>query len=499
MAPIDGEDPAREPVRSAIQRGSARGAAWLALAVVLVAALAITGGDPATQPGGVRFGGAPTATELDLTASELDLLRAEAIPLVGSASDYDALLERIGDAGWVLIGDASHGTHEFYRERAKITERLIAEKGFDAVAVEADWPAAAGVDRYVRGLESRSFGIEALEGFGRWPQWMWRNTDVLDFVTWLREHNERVRDPDDATGFYGLDLYSIPTSIEALLQYLEDADPAAAARARARYACFDRFGENGERYGSAPVPRGASSCAAEAAEQFTEMQDRVGGEQDCHVPREADAFGAMQNARVVRNAVAFYQPPGGDDLPWNIRDRHMAETLDALAACLGGAGTDTKIVVWAHNSHLGDARATEMASRGQLNLGQLVREAHGEDAVLIGTTTHRGTVLAASAWEGPVQRKEVRPALDGSYESVFHAVADAGAPNFMLSLRDDPRVGSALGRDRPERAIGVLYLPETERWSHYFDATSRRAVRRRAALRRDARRARSRRARRRPA
>jgi erythromycin esterase-like protein len=380
-------------------------------------------------------------------------------PLTGSANDYDALVELVGDARLVLIGEASHGTHEFYRERALITRRLIEEKGFGAVAVEADWPDAYRVNRYVRGADDDPDGERALRGFERFPTWMWRNADVLDFVGWLRDHNQRSA---RAAGFYGLDLYSLYRSVEAVIRYLADVDPPAAERARERYGCFERF-EESQAYGHA-VARGVSEpCRRAVVSQLAELQRRAGDYlQRDGLAAEDEQFYAEQNARLVLNAEEYYRTMfDGAEPSWNLRDRHMADTLDRLLAHLDRHDGDTRAVVWAHNSHVGDARATEMGARGELNIGQLARHRYGDSAFLIGFTTYEGTVSAASNWDSPVERKRVRPALAGSYELLFH---QHGVPRFWLTAADARK----LGEPRLERAIGVIYRPETERASHYF-------------------------------
>jgi erythromycin esterase-like protein/predicted phosphoribosyltransferase len=410
-----------------------------------------------------------------------EIVRSRAQRLSGDTHDYDALLDAIGGARFVLIGEATHGTHEFYRERAFITERLIAEKGFAAVAVEADWPDAYRVNRYVRGLSDDASAIEALGDFGRFPTWMWRNVDVVDFVSWLRAHND-TRPPEGRAGFYGLDLYSLRASLEAVLEYLDRVDAEAAARARIRYGCFDPFAEELQAYGYATEFGLTPTCEREAVAQLVDMQ-RLRMEAAGHGRRDAveDLFQTEQNARLVKNAETYYRAMfRGRQESWNVRDRHMVDTLGELAAFLstrspsGGSpmrqppwGGTARIVVWAHNSHLGDARATEMGDRGELNLGQLVRERAGTDAVLIGFTTHDGTVTAASEWDLPPERKTVRPSLPGSFERLFH---ETGVERMLLPLRDDLVLAGTVADSRLERAIGVIYLPRSERTSHYFAA-----------------------------
>ena len=397
------------------------------------------------------------------------LIQSHARPLTGARTDYDPLLELIGDARFVLLGEASHGTHEFYRTRAEITKRLIAEKGFAAVAVEADWPDAYRINRYVRGASDDGEAVDALGDFERFPAWMWRNADVLDFVGWLREYNDDLESGAAKVGFYGLDLYSLHGSIDAVLRYLDKVDPEAARRARYRYSCFEHFGEDTQAYGYAASVGITDSCENEVVTQLIELQRRAAdlAQRDGRVAAD-EFFFAEQNARLVKNAEQYYRSMfHGRVSSWNLRDGHMAETLDALRAHLDLQRRGTKIVVWEHNSHLGDARATEMGERGEWNVGQLVREQVGAQAVLVGFTTYDGTVTAATDWGGPAERKSVRPALSGSYEALFH---QARSKRFLLNLRDDAAVASTLRTPRLERAIGVIYRPETERVSHYFRA-----------------------------
>jgi erythromycin esterase-like protein len=389
--------------------------------------------------------------------------------LSGEARDYDPLLKLIHGARFCLLGEATHGTHEFYRERAEITKRLIKEQGFTAVAVEADWPDAFRVNRYVRGLSDDRNANEALGGFKRFPTWMWRNTVVLDFVEWLRDYNSSLSEDATKVGFYGLDLYSLYTSIEAVLGYLNKVDPAAAQRARYRYSCFEHFAEDTQVYGYAASFGLSESCEREVIEQLIELRRQAAdyASRDGRVAQD-EFFFAEQNARLVLNAERYYRSMfRGRVESWNLRDRHMAETLGALVTHLNAQGQTAKIAVWEHSSHLGDARATYMADYGELNVGQLVRQQYGNDARLIGLTTYTGTVTAASEWDGPAERKRVRPALDESYEALF---SQTGETNFLLMLREDRRLANVLREPRLERAIGVIYLPQTERQSHYFDA-----------------------------
>jgi len=405
---------------------------------------------------------APTAAAL------VEVLRATGHLLTGASRDYDPLMERIGGARFALLGEASHGTHDFYCERAEITKRLIKEKNFTAVAVEADWPDAYRVDRYVRGVSDDIDAVEALAGFRRFPTWMWRNTVVVDFIEWLRKYNDGLAAGSPKVGFYGLDLYSLHASMKAVLRYLERVDPEAARRARERYSCFDQFGEDTQVYGFMTRLNLSKSCEEEVVRQLVELQRRGANLARGGGAAEEEHFYAVQNARLVKNAEAYYRAMFLEEVSsWNLRDRHMAETLDALVAHLGRNDGGAKIAVWEHNSHLGDARATDMAQRGELNVGQLVREKYGRDAVLIGFTTYQGTVTAASDWGGPAERKQVRPALPGSYEAMFHSLQRS---RLLLLWREGDNVAAGLRSSLLERAIGVIYRPDTERQSHYFGA-----------------------------
>src|SRR2546423_5931871 len=398
-----------------------------------------------------------------------DVIKRASEPLEGKFDDYDSLVKLIGEARFCLLGEATHGTHEFYRERAEITKRLIKEKHFTAIAVEADWPDAFRVNRYVRGLSADRNADEALSGFKRFPTWMWRNNVVLDFVEWLRDYNASLSNGATKVGFYGLDLYSLYSSIEAVLGYLIKVDPAAAKRERYRYSCFEHFAEDTQAYGYATNFGLTESSEREVIEQLIELRRRAAdyANRDGRVAQD-EFFFAEQNARLVLNAEQYYRSMfRGRVESWNLRDRHMAETLEALVTHLNAQNQIAKVAVWEHNSHLGDARATYMADYGELNVGQLVRERYGSEAVLVGFTTYTGTVTAASDWDGPAERKRVRPALEDSYEASFH---EADIKNCFLPLRDAGSVSSALRDPRLERAIGVIYLPRTQRQSHYFDA-----------------------------
>jgi erythromycin esterase-like protein len=399
------------------------------------------------------------------SSSVANLVKEHAHVLTGTTDDYKPLLDLIGDSNFVLLGEASHGTHEFYASRAKITKQLIREKGFNAIAVEADWPDAYRVNRFIRERSSDEEAIEALEDFKRFPTWMWRNADVLNLVGWLREYNGHHAPAYGKVGWYGLDLYSLFRSMEAVLQFLDKVDAEAAARARARYACFDHYSDNSQAYGYAASTGRSKACEGAVMDQLMELSKQAGryakGDLD-------EFFYAQQNARLVRNAEEYYRTMfEGHVDSWNLRDRHMMETLEHLVAHLKARVSKAKIIIWAHNSHLGDARATQMGELGELNLGQLVRQQYPGDAFLVGYTTYSGTVTAASDWDQPPERKRVRPALRGSYESIFH---DVDLPRFFVSMRNH-QIEEALSSQRLERAIGVVYRPETERASHYFNSS----------------------------
>lgn len=380
-------------------------------------------------------------------------------------ADLDPLLDRIGEAEVVLLGEASHGTSEFYRMRQRITRRLIEERGFRIVAVEADWPDAERVDEYVRGRTARGAparGERPWEAFARFPTWMWRNHAVLGFVEWLRAYNDG-RPTHEQAGFYGLDLYSLYTSLHEVLAYLDERHPDLAETARSRYACLIPFESDPALYGRAVVTEQYRGCEDEAVAMLRDLLKQrldysAGGE-------DRALFDATENARVVRDAERYYRAMFyGSPSAWNLRDTHMAETLRAVRAFRGGA----KAVVWAHNSHGGDAAATQMGQRGEINVGHLCRETYGDAAYLIGFGTHAGTVAAASGWGDPVEVKRVRPSHEESYERLCHA---SGATRFFLPLRHAPEdLRYELGHPRLERAIGVIYRPETELQSHYFHA-----------------------------
>ncbi|MDB5036803.1 MAG: uncharacterized protein JWQ35_331 [Bacteriovoracaceae bacterium] len=372
----------------------------------------------------------------------------------------EMILDRIGDSRLVLLGEASHGTSEFYEMRARISQALIARKNFNFVAVEADWPDAEKIDRYVR---HRTGPVHQFEAFSRFPEWMWRNREVQDFTHWLHEWNLN-RPKEKRAGFHGLDLYSLHTSINSILHYLEQVDLQSAARAREHYSCLQPFMRDPVQYGAATLSGLHRECADDVTAVLRELlQKRL---EYIQKSDEEKFFNALQNARVVEDAEKYYKIMYyGSAESWNLRDRHMFETLKAL---LDYYGENSKGIVWAHNSHLGDASATDKEFRDELNVGQLCREEFARKAYLIGFGTDHGTVAAASAWGEKMEIKKVRPSLIESYEHICHRT---NVSSFFLPLQNSNQdFRDALMKPRLERAIGVIYRPETERLSHYFYA-----------------------------
>jgi protein-L-isoaspartate(D-aspartate) O-methyltransferase len=380
----------------------------------------------------------------------------------GAVADapLDALMDRIGDARVVLLGEATHGTSEFYLMRARITRALVERKGFDLVAVEADWPDAARIDHYVR---ERDVPRQEWSAFARFPTWMWRNVEFQQFVDWLRAHNADLP-REHRVRFAGLDLYSLYSSISEVLRFLDARDPHTARIARERYGCLTPWQSDPAAYGRAALDGTYRTCETEVSRMLrsllTERVKLMEGDPE-------PFFDAVQNARLIADAESYYRIMYyGHHQSWNLRDTHMFNTLQSL---LRFHGSESKAVVWEHNSHVGDASATEMSARGEINVGQLCRREFGERAYAVGFGTDHGTVAAASHWDGPMEVKSVRPARDDSYEALFH---ESGVPGLLLGLRDPlvPDLRAALSEARLERAIGVIYRPETEFASHYFRA-----------------------------
>ena len=401
------------------------------------------------------------ADTLTRTLPELIAHAAEPLPAIDDPA-FGAMFDRFGDARLVLLGEASHGTSEFYRARAAISQRLIEEHGFNIVAVEADWPDAASIDRHVRHREPR----EAEDApFQRFPTWMWRNTDVAAFVAWLRGHNQ-AHAYEDMCGFYGLDLYNLSGSMRAVIDFLDKEDPETARLARKHYGCLEPWADNPARYGAIALSEGYARCEVGVQQMLGELSRR---NFDCMTEDCDEWLDAAANARLVKNAEAYYRfMYHGSAESWNLRDTHMFETLCQL---LDAKGPSSKAIVWAHNSHIGNAAFTDMGrSRGELNIGQLAKEKFDARARLIGFGTHTGTVAAGDDWDEPMKVKRVNPSLPDSYERMSH---DSGVPSFLLDLREGEvgrDIKEALLEPRLERYIGVIYRPETERWSHYSES-----------------------------
>jgi erythromycin esterase-like protein len=355
---------------------------------------------------------APLATKKDVVTA----LRGVVQPLKGTDNDYNALMTQVGDARVVMLGEATHGTHEFYRERQRITQRLIREKGFSAVVVEGDWPDAYRVNQYVRGGGRDATAEQALSGFTRFPRWMWSNTVVRDLTEWMRAHNASLPVNSPRAGFYGMDVYSLPASSEAVTQGLQTLDATSATSARNRYRGFAPFRTTPELYGMAALTNPEKSQERAAREQLEVLQRAYNAARS----RKEEWFSALQNARVVKNAEEYYRVSySGSESSWNVRDRHMADTLDALLAHLSTPDRPAKIVVWAHNSHVGDARHTGMGESGEWTVGQLMRQRHPKQTFLLGFTTFSGTVVAANEWGEPGQVQRVRPALPWQLRSAL--------------------------------------------------------------------------------
>ncbi|MGZ3358426.1 MAG: protein-L-isoaspartate(D-aspartate) O-methyltransferase [Xanthobacteraceae bacterium] len=416
-------------------------------------------------------GWAPTARDRARAAPARAFTRIISEPLARSiaaacepfqsleTAQLDRLLARIGDAQVVLLGEASHGTSEFYRMRDRISRELIAKKGFRFVAIEGDWPDAARVDHYVRHLE---YPPSEWTAFARFPTWMWRNEEVRAFVDWLRTHNGPLK-PEARAAFHGLDLYSLYDSIRAVLSYLDEIDPSTARVARERYGCLTPWQSDPATYGHAALTGAYPTCESEVAVVLTDLLHK----RRAYTDRDGERFmDAVQNARLIANAEQYYRIMYyGSRASWNLRDSHMFETLKTLLAFYGDKA---KAIVWAHNSHIGDASATEMFARGEYNIGHLCRKEFGKRVYAIGFGTSSGTVAAASDWGGPMEIKSVVPAIAQSYEGSCH---ESGIASFCLDLRQFALSGVVdVDKPRLERAIGVIYRPETELASHYFQA-----------------------------
>ena len=372
------------------------------------------------------------------------------------AADLDPLLERIGDARYVLLGEASHGTHEYYLWRARISRRLIEEKGFRFIAVEGDWPTCFRVNRYVHGELGASTAEDFLRGFDRWPTWMWANWEIVALAEWLRRHNEE-RPTEERVGFFGLDVYSLWESLSAITGYLEQHHPDAVDAAYQAFRCFQPYAEDPQDYAVATMFM-PEACRQEVLDLLRTVRQRVADEAGA----DLTSLDAIMNAEAVRGAEAYYRTmAAGGAASWNLRDRHMADTLDRL---MRHYGSDAKVIVWEHNTHIGDARYTDMANEGMFNVGQLVRQEHGPDGVvLVGFGSHEGTVVAGQSWGAPLAVMRVPPARAGSWEQLLHGM---GAEDRLLLFDPPHDAGGALSVPRGHRAIGVVYRPESE-WGNY--------------------------------
>lgn len=416
-----------------------------------------------TSPAILTAGTTPTVTISKPAAA----IRAAAQPITGGPDDYDTLLSLVGDAQFVLLGEASHGTHEFYRERIRITRRLVEEKGFAAVAVEADWADADFVNRYVRGDAEVATAEEALSSFDSFPLWMWGNTDVLDLVRRLRQHNEALPRGEHRIGFYGLDLFKPEKSADLVINYLDSVDKEAADRARDRYACVLPVGNESPAADARPTVSEAD-CDKTVLEQLQELEEMYKASlnsADSDPAHKEALFSAVQNARVIKDKREYDRAPSrGSNSSWNVRDRHMADTLAALSTHLQRSSKSGKVVVWAHNSHVGDMSATDFGRDGEWSLGQLMREQHKGNAVLVGFCTYAGEVMAATEWDMPGKVQPVPEAKPESYPGLFH---EAIPGDFLLILRGNTALAEALDEPRSERGIGVVYNSETEGITNY--------------------------------
>jgi len=409
----------------------------------------------------LALSGSPAAAQSAAEAAAIVAAAAE--PIAGSERDYAQLLAAAATRRRVLLGESTHGTHEYYRERARISERLIRDHGVRAVAIEGDWGPTWRVNLYVRGLGSDRSAAEAMEGYRNFPRWMWRNAEFRGFIDRVRAIN-LTRPPADRAGIYGMDVYDLFDAADAVVAHLQRVDPAAAARVRGHYRCFARYRRDIDAYARAMRQPGRS-CERQAQAAVEEVSRLPAAAQ----PEAAERrFGAVGAAVSVASAEAYFRTAATGSYSWNVRDEQMARNVDDIAAHVQALSRrEGKVVAWAHNSHVGDARATSAAARGELNLGQLMRQRHGERAMLVGFFTRDGTVIAAPQWDAPGRRYSVRPALPGSHSALF---GQTGLSAFSLMLSRGSPQASALARPMLQRAIGVIYRPERERQSHYFQA-----------------------------
>jgi erythromycin esterase-like protein len=431
----------------------------LIAAACLTGAAACGGGSPSAQTAQPQAQADPTPTPPTTAAR----WTRDAVPLAGEEADYNRMLAAIGDARFVLLGESTHGTEEYYRERARLSERLVRERGFGAIAIEGDWSSTWRVNLYVRGLGADTNAAQALQGYEDFPEWMWPNTAFRDFIERLRAYN-LSQPAERRVGVYGMDVYDLFDAADYVVAYLRQADPAAARRAQAQYRCFANYGRDNQAYGEASR-RASASCQQEAEAVMAEVG---------RIPRPAGTEAAERHFALVRSAASvvaaeeYFRTAYAGSMAWNVRDQRMARNVEAIAQHVAAlSGREGKVAAWSHNTHSGDARATFAAERGELNLGQLMRQRHGQDAFLIGFLTHRGTVFAAPSWGGQGRVYDLRPALRGSYADVL---SGAAMPAFSLVLRGNAEAVREIGEERLERAVGVIYAPATERESHYFEA-----------------------------
>lgn len=400
-------------------------------------------------------------------SSLINTIRNTVNPLSNDPKSYYPLLDRIADAHFVLLGEATHGTSQFYAARAQITSLLIKEKGFNVIAVEADFPEVQPINQFLKDSQFRKSTAESLDGFKRFPIWMWKNKEMLSFIEQLKDINLQ-KPPEKKIAFYGMDLYSMYSSIEAVISYLDKVDPDAAQMAKKRYACFYRYGSDDDSYGQA-MSYVKENCQKQVVDQLIELQKKRNEYlQENSLQGNEELFYAEQNAKVAKDAEQYYREMFSRRVKtWNLRDLHMADMVDEVSNHVKKISGTSKIVVWAHNSHVGNALATEFSESEELSLGQLVLFRHWGDAYLVGLTTYNGTVAAASQWGAKVEKKTLNPALDGSYEELFH---NTDIKSFMLDFNDLPSDLNTFKQNHLERSVGVVYTPESERVSHYFNA-----------------------------
>lgn len=404
----------------------------------------------------------------EISKKLIEVLNSKITPIdIQNSSSLQNIIDRIGDASIVLMGEATHGTQEFYQTRMELSKILIEEKGFQAISIEGDWTSAFAINQYIQNFDGYKTPEAALHDFTRFPKWMWRNALMPDFLQWLRNYNDNLKDASQKIGFYGLDLYCLNDSIKAVIDYLQIHDPEAAKRASKRYACFDHANVDAQTYGYLVDARIKRACIREASEQLIEMQHKAFPILEKSISSENEKlFYTTQNARLIKNAEHYYRAMfESREETWNIRDSHMGETLQNLISHLESKfKKPAKIIIWAHNSHIGDARATEMSERKEINIGQIVREHFSNQSFHLGFSTYTGMVTAADDWDGPAKTKNINPGLPGSYEDLFHQLQ---AKDFCLYLHDE-ELNHYLNIPRLQRAIGVIYRPDAERFSHYF-------------------------------